>query len=696
MSKKKFKAEVAKLLNLITHSLYSNKEIFIRELVSNASDAIDKRKFLALTSKAAESPSEGHIEIRFDEKEQGWISITDTGIGMDGAELEDFLGTIANSGTSTFLESMEDDAQNSSELIGQFGVGFYSAFIVGQRVVVTTRRYDNEQGYQWVSDGIGSYTISECDKKDVGTEVRIELTDAGKEFANRHKLTELVKRYSDHVSHPIFLNYHAQQYDDKGAPKGAPTAERQQVNDASALWRRQKSDLKQKDYEGFYRSISGDSEPPLLHIHIQAEGTLNYTALLFIPQKAAADLYYSEYHSGMRLYIQRVFITDDYKKLLPGYFRFVVGIIDSEDLPLNISRELLQENQLMQKIQQAIVKRLFRELQTLAEKEPQRYGNFIEQYNRLLKEGLYQDYSNRSELLKLVNYYSTKSDGMVSLAEYKERAKPEQKFIYYLTGSDISALRQSQLLERFGKKDVEVLLLADEIDEFLIPGMEPYEQLQWKSISSRDTGGAGAGAGAAGAGDASSGESDPLIDVHDAKAEGRYAGLPESIKEVLGDAVDGVQFSKRLDTSPACVVTRGDAPSARIRDLLKNYGQDNAPPKPILEINPGHEMIATLHALHAGGNKEVFADVSWLLLEQSMLVANMPLQDSPAFVQRINKLVGRVFAGDGKAAGKTTGKTAPASADKSTAARADAPGSKPSAGKTKAPDGGAASDSSKK
>ena len=621
MGQKKFKTEVSRLLHLITHSLYSNREVFMRELISNASDAIDKRKFQALTDAAAAESGSDTIEVRCDEKERMWISVSDNGIGMNERELEEFLGTIANSGTSAFLKSMGSDEQKSSELIGQFGVGFYSSFIVGKRVVVTSRRYDEQRGWQWISDGIGSYTIAEYDKADVGTEVRIELTDEGKEFANRYRLNEIIKRYSDHVSHPIFLHYSHQEYDDTGKPKGEAKMEREQVNAASAMWRRQKSELTDKDYAGFYNSISLDNEPPLAHVHVQAEGVMNYTALLFIPQKAPADIFFSDYQSGMRLYIQRVFITDEHKKLMPIYLRFLRGIIDSEDLPLNVSREILQDNQLLTKIRTAVVKRLFSMLNDMATKEPQRYANFIAQYNALLKEGLYQDFANREPLLKLIRFHSTESQEMISLADYKSRAHSGQKFIYYLTGSDISSVRQSQLLERFRAKKVEVLLLTDEIDEIVVPTLEPYEELSFKAINQ-----------------STDGSMDSLIDERNSDLEGKYAPLLKRIKSELGSAVDEVRFSTRLDASPACVVMKGNAPSARLRELLRGHGQDASIPKPILELNPKHHFVEVLAETK---ESDLFVDMSWLLLEQSLLMANVPFENAHGFVERVNRLAAR-------------------------------------------------------
>ena len=620
MAQKKFKSEVSQLLHLITHSLYSHREIFLRELISNASDALDKLKYLTLTQEQLKTLEfTPRIDVKFDTKDHKWLTVSDNGIGMNAEELEKQLGTIAHSGTRTFLNEIQEGTK-SSDLIGQFGVGFYSIFMVAQKVRVTTRKADSQEAFCWISDGQGTFSIEKAQRDNFGTDVHLELKDDGKEFAHRFQIEEIIKRYSDHIPFPIYLTYTKEEFDSKGAPKSsAETTE--QVNNASALWKRARSELKDKDYESFYKSISHDTDPPLFHLHLQAEGTLEYTVLLYVPQKAPFGIYYSDFQPEVRLYIRRVFITDDFKKLLPPYLRFLRGVIDSEDLPLNISREILQENRILSQIRSTIVKRFLNELGELSAKKPQVFANFITHYNRILKEGVYQDFANREQLLEIIRFHSTKAEGPTSLGEYKSRMRPNQKHIYYITGSAVETLRNSPLLERYQAKDIEVLLLGDEIDEVIVPSIDSYKELKLVPINQKS-------------------EGDELVDTRDPALEKSLQPLLEKIKKVVGNSVKDVVFSARLENSPVCVVLDKNEPTMRMRELLKGLGEREEEIKPILEINPRHTIIQQLHKID---NRDLFNDMCHLLLEQSLLIENIPFKNSGAFVQRINKITERAL-----------------------------------------------------
>ncbi|MDD3058618.1 MAG: molecular chaperone HtpG, partial [Sphaerochaeta sp.] len=450
MEQKKFKTEVSELLQLIIHSLYSHKEIFLRELVSNSSDALDKLKYLTLTDEKLKGLAfEPRIDISFTEEgEHRTLTISDNGLGMSHDDLSDNLGTIASSGTKKFLASLTEEQKKDSNLIGQFGVGFYSAFMVAQKVEVVSRRAGEEQAWKWTSTGKGSYTLEEAERDSAGTSITLFLNEEGNEYANRWQIEQLVKKYSDHIAYPIFLSYDQTSYDDKKKDKDGKAEKTiehkvEQINSSSALWRRSKSELTDEQYKEFYKQSSLDSEDPLFYIHTRAEGATEYTTLFYIPSKAPFDMYYADYKPGVKLYVKRVYITDDDKELLPSYLRFVRGVIDSEDLPLNVSREILQQNRVMSAIRTASVKKLLGEFQKIGEQNPELYAKFIEQYNRPLKEGLYSDYANRDALLDLVRFKSSSEEGYVSLASYKERMSSEQKSIYYITGGKEATLKAS-------------------------------------------------------------------------------------------------------------------------------------------------------------------------------------------------------------------------------------------------------------
>jgi molecular chaperone HtpG len=617
MSKREFQTEVNQLLQLIVHSLYSHPEIFLRELISNSSDALDKLRHLTLIDDAYKSlPFDPRIDLELDE-EKKTLTIADTGIGMNEEELAANLGTIARSGTKNFLTQLSGDARKDSNLIGQFGVGFYSAFMVADKVEVVSRKAGDDQAWRWVSDGKTGYDIEPAERAVAGTTVLLHFNEEGAQYANSWRLKEIVKKYSNHIAFPIFLTYDKSEWNE-AEKKSVKQRTTEQVNAASALWRRSKSELKDEDYKELYKSLTGDWEDPLFWIHTKAEGSLDYTTLFYVPSKAPLDLYQAEYKTGVKLYVKRVFIMDDSKELLPQYLRFVRGIIDSEDLPLNVSREILQQNRVLTSIRTASVKKILSELKSIAANQPDLYLTFISQYNRPLKEGLYSDYANREALLDLVRFKSTKVEGLTSLADVKSRMKEGQKSIYYLTGGTDSLLRTSPLLEIYKKKDLEVLILDDEIDEIVFSGVEKYGDIDLKAVNKAST-------------------SDDLKDEAEPDKADKLKPLIEKLKTTLGDRVKDVRASVRLADSPSCIVSDEDEPSMKMAQMLRAMGQKDLPAlKPTLEINPDHEIVKKLLART---DDAVAEDAAWLLFDQALLMEGVPLQDPAIFVQRLNRIL---------------------------------------------------------
>lgn len=617
MSKREFQTEVSQLLQLIIHSLYSHPEIFLRELVSNSSDALDKLRHLTLVDDAYKAiPFNPRIDLELDEANQT-LTIADTGIGMNEEDLISNLGTIARSGTKNFLTQLSGDARRDSNLIGQFGVGFYSVFMVADRVEVITRKAGEEKAWRWTSDGTSGFEIEPAERTVAGTTVLIHFNDEGKQYANGWRLQEIVKKYSNHIAFPIFLTYEKSEWNEE-EKKSVKARVTEQVNAASALWRRPKSELTDEDYKELYKSISGDWDDPLFWFHTRAEGSLEYTTLFYIPSKAPLDLYQAEYKGGIKLYVKRVFILDDSKDLLPQYLRFVRGIIDSEDLPLNVSREILQQNRVLASIRTASVKKILSELKNIATSQPEQYLKFITIFNRPLKEGLYSDFANRETLLELIRFKSTKVDGLTSLAEAKSRMKDGQKSIYYITGGAESLLRTSPLLEIYRKKDIEVLILDDDIDEIIFGGVDQYAETELKSVNKAAT-------------------SDDLKDETEPdKAEG-LKPLLDKLKATLGDRVKDVRASVRLADSPSCIVSDEEEPSMQMQQMLRAMGQSNIPsPKPTLEINPDHEIVKKLLARKDDAISE---DAAWLLLDQALLMEGVPMENPATFVQRLNRIL---------------------------------------------------------
>jgi len=619
MAVHQFQAEVNQLLQLIIHSLYSHREIFLRELVSNASDALDKLKYLSVSDDAYKALAfEPVIRLSFD-AEAGTLTIADNGIGMDEADLVENLGTIARSGTRRFLEAMAEDKRRDSNLIGRFGVGFYASYMVADEVTVTTRKAGQEAAWTWKSDGKGSYDIEPGTRDEHGTTLVMKMNDDGREFLSRWRLEELVKKYSNHVAYPIRLAYDEDEYDDKGKKKGSKVHKDEQINSAQALWRRPKSELKDEDYVEFYGNIADSDEEPLLWSHTKAEGTIEYTTLFYVPSKAPFDLFHADYRPGVKLYVRRVFITDDDKELLPAYLRFVRGVIDSEDLPLNVSREILQQNRVMNSIRTASVKKILSELKDLSERDKEKYAAFIGEFNRPLKEGLYGDYANRETLEELVRFKSSSVEGWTSLADYKSRMAGDQKAIYYIAGDSEDRLKKSPLLEMYRKRGIEVLVCPDEIDELVMPMVGKYGDLELKAVNR---------AGA---------EKEFEEKPDEAKAKD-LAPVIERIKKALGDEVKDVRLSARLSESPSCIVVDADDPSLQLQQFMKSMGRaDGLDVKPILEVNGDHALVARLAS---SDDEAIASDVSRVLLDQALLVEGLPVKDPAEFVKRMNRLMG--------------------------------------------------------
>ncbi|GMO28307.1 MAG: molecular chaperone HtpG [Spirochaetaceae bacterium] len=632
MAQCQFQTEVSELLHLIIHSLYSNREIFLREIVSNASDALDKLKYLTVAKDEYKSlVFEPRIDINFSE-EAKTITISDNGIGMNDSDLAQSLGTIARSGTKAFLKELGNEAKKNNNLIGQFGVGFYSAFMVAKKIEVTSRKALEERAWKWTSDGKEYYEIEEAKRETHGTTVQLYLNDEGAEFASRWRIENIIKQYSNHVAFAIFLTFNEKEWDDKGNVKGN-VIKTERINDGTAIWRKPKNELKEEDYIEFYKQTGHDSEAPLLHIHTRAEGQLEYNTLFYIPKKAPFDMFNADYKSGVKLYVKRVFITDDDKELLPVYLRFVRGIIDSEDLPLNVSREILQQNKILVNIKNASVKKLLSEFKSLSESSKEKYEEFISQYNRPLKEGLYSDWGNTEILTELIRFKSSKVEGRTSFSDYVSRMGSEQKHIYYISGGDEKTLKASPLLEAYRAKDIEVLVMDEEIDEIVIPrlgqykkvtgvdkdGKETYKEWEIKSV------------GRAGA-------DEEIGETVNKDAETEARPVIESIKTALGDKVKDVRLSRRLRDSPSCIVADENDPSMQMLNMLKAMGQtENLPEfKPILEINGEHPVVKSLAGVTDSSKIE---DTAQVLLCQALLVEGLKLSDPADFVHRLNRLL---------------------------------------------------------
>ena len=610
-----FQTEVKQLLQLMIHSLYSNKEVFLRELISNGSDACDRLRFAALTdSGLMEDGASLGLRVSVN-KDENTVTITDNGIGMTADEVIENIGTIARSGTRQFLDALSGDAANDANLIGQFGVGFYSAFLVAEKVELTTRHASQpaDDGVRWVSDGEGEYTIESVNREERGTSITLHLRDEDKEFAEDFRLRGIISRYSDHIS--LSIEMPTQDKEKQG--------EWETVNSGSALWSRPKNEISEEEYQRFYQSLSYDTETPLATLHNRVEGNLEYTSLFFIPQKAPFDLWDREQRHGINLYVRRIFIMDDAKYLMPSFLRFVRGVVDAADLPLNVSREFLQNNKDIDRIRSASVKKILSELSRLAEKEPETYAAFWKEFGKVLKEGVVEDHDNRTVLADLMRFNSTRSEDTAqteSLAAYFTRMPIKQKAIYYITADSHNAASTSPHLEIFRKNDIEVFLLSDPVDEWLVSSLGEYKDKPLKSV-------------AKGALDL-----EDLATSEDKKAneakEKDLAGLTEKMQSLLGEQVKSVRVSQRLTDSPACLVADETDLGGNLERILQSMGQSAPDAKPIMEINPDHPLIRQLSPEHTH-----LDDWTRVLFDQAALSEGAPLPEPAAYVQRVNDLL---------------------------------------------------------
>jgi len=624
-----FQAEVKQLLDLMIHSLYGNKEIFLRELISNASDAADKLRFEALSSNTLYgSDADLKIRVSFD-KQARTLTVSDNGIGMSREEVVNNIGTIAKSGTREFFRSLTGDQAKDARLIGQFGVGFYSSFIVADRVTLLSRRAGLPSGeaVRWESDGGGEFTVEAAEKEGRGTDVVLHLREGQDELLSDWKLKEIVRKYSDHIAIPIVMK--KVKWDkEKSAEK--ITDEDETINQASALWARPKSEISEEQYQEFYKHVAHDPDAPLAYTHNRVEGRQEYVQLLYIPARAPFDLWDRHQRRGLKLYVRRVFIMDDAEQLLPAYLRFVRGVVDSNDLPLNISREILQESRDIEAIRAGCTKRVLGLLEDLAENQKDKYAGFWKEFGRVLKEGVGEDVANRERIAKLLRFSSTHADSeeqSVSLADYIARMKEGQDKIYYVTAETFLAAKNSPHMEIFRKRSIEVLLLSERVDEWLVANLAEYEGKALASVAKGEL-------------DLSKLQSDDEK-KEEAKQAGGHRALVAKLKDALGDRVKDVRVSSRLTQSPSCLVADEHDMGGNLSRILKAVGQKGPQPKPILEINPAHPMVQRLNE-----EKTRFSDWGNLLFDQALLAEGGQLEDPAGFVRRMNELM-LEMAGEG-------------------------------------------------
>ena len=621
-----FQTEARQILHLMTHSLYSNKEIFLRELVSNASDACDKFRFEALADDSLyDGDSELSIHVAFDE-EAKTITISDNGIGMSRQEVIDNVGTIASSGTRKFLEAMSGDQAKDAQMIGQFGVGFYSSFIVADKVTLETRRAGvaSDEAVRWESDGEGSFSLENIDKETRGTKVTLHLKEGETEFASPYRLKSIIKQYSDHISIPVMMTEAA--LDDEGKPEkdadGNVITKEVRVNSASALWARDKSDISDEDYKEFYKHVSMDFADPLSWTHSKVEGNQSYTSLLYIPTNPPFDLFDRDHKRGVKLYVKRIFIMDDAEQLMPTYLRFVKGVIDSDDLPLNVSREILQKNKVIDRIRGASVKKVLGLLESLQKKDAEKYATFWKSFGQVLKEGPIEDMANKERIAKLLLFASTHNDNdeqNVTLDDYISRMPDNQEKIYYIVADNYTAAKNSPHLEVFKKKGIEVLLLSDRVDEWLVSHLTEVDGKKLQSV-------------ARGTLDIDEEEDKKEL----AETEKTFTSVIEHATKVLGDKVKEVRLSQRLTDSPSCLVLEENDMSAQMQQIMEAAGQYAPKSAPILELNPDHSLVKKLNDIT---DDDQFEDYTHLLFEQAQLAAGAPLEDAAGFVKRVNKLL---------------------------------------------------------
>ncbi len=616
-----FQAEVGRLLDLMVHSVYSEKEVFLRELISNASDACDKLRYAALTDAALSGEATDFRITITPNKDARTLTIADNGIGMSREELIENLGTIARSGTAAFVEQLSGDAKQDATLIGQFGVGFYSAFMVAERVRVVSRRAGESIAHAWESDGRGTFDVSPAEKDATGTEITLHLREGEDEWLEPQRLRQVIKTYSDHIAIPVILVEDAE-------------TEPETVNSASALWARPRNEITEDQYKEFYHHVDHAMDEPWATIHWRAEGTIEYTGLLFIPGSKPFDLFQPERKNSLKLYVRRVYITEGVEDLLPGWLRFLRGVVDSEDLPLNLSREMLQNNPVVRQIRNGLTRRVLNELQQKAEKEPAAYAAFWENFGAVVKEGLYEDFANRDALLKLARFRSTKDDGWVSLQQYVERMAENQTAIYTIAGDDLDTLKRSPQLEGFRAKGVEVLLLTDPVDEFWTTTVPDFDGKPLKSATR---------AGA----DLSQINTTDAEDEQEQPPEGAIGGLIAAVKLVLGDHVKDVRVSDRLTDSACCLVADENDMDLHLERLMRQHGQAVERAPRILELNPRHSMIQRLsQAADGPDGADWVEDYAWLLLDQARIVEGEAVPDPVAFAGRLAKIM-EASAGNG-------------------------------------------------
>ncbi len=630
MAKHQFQTEANQILNLMIHSLYSNKEIFIRELVSNASDALDKLNMLVLTeAKYKEVVFSPRIDIVAN-KEAKTLTIKDSGIGMSEDDLMSHLGTIAKSGTKAFLENMTGDQKKDSNLIGQFGVGFYACFMVADKVEVTTKKAGEEQAFLWTSAGDGEFDIENTTQEGHGTTIVMHLKDDEDEFLETHRIETIIKKYSNHIPFPIFMDKDkfvpaVKDDDDKEIEPSRTDIENTQINRANALWTISKSEVTDEEYKDFYSSIAHSSEEPLAWMHNKAEGAIEYTTLFYIPSKAPMDLFRVDYQTGIKLYINRVFITDDEKELMPTYLRFLRGVIDSKDLPLNVSREILQSNAVMNKIRKSSVKKVLSELTKIAKNDAEKYDLFYKEFGNVLKEGLYNDFDNREKILELMKFNTLNSDATVMIEDFVKNVDAQIKEIYYITGkTSLSMLKSSPALERFKAKGIDVLVLNEEVDTIIFPMVTEYKEYKLIPVA-----------------DAKFEESEEEKKEEEEVAK-TYEGLAKDFKDALGESVKSVETTFDLTDSPVAIKIDKEDPTYMMAQMMKQMGQggDTPEPAPILLINPKHELLIKLKD---SADQNLINDAAHVLLDQAKLFDGQELADTKDFIARLNRIISKAL-----------------------------------------------------
>lgn len=639
---KAFKTEVSQLLDLVIHSLYSNKDIFLRELISNASDAIDRARFEALSNSDLHEPEGGWRIKLIPNAEAKTLTLVDNGIGMNEVELETNIGTIANSGTKAFLKQLKEaEAADRPELIGQFGVGFYASFMVAHTVEIVTRRAGETQAWRWVSSGDGTYEIAEAARDTFGTTITLHLRDEGEEndaetYTREWKLREIVKKYSDYIAFPVVMDVKRSEKDEEASQEGEDPVykdviKEETLNSMKAIWTRPKSEVTDEEYNAFYRAAFHDYEDPRKVIHWSAEGTSEFKGLIFIPAKAPFDLFYNDEAKGLHLYVKRVFIMNDCKELLPGYLRFVKGVVDSADLSLNVSREILQNNPLVRRMGKNVVSKVLSTLKDMQEKETEAYEDFYREFGRVLKEGMHTDYANKDKISHLLRFETNKTEAgkTISLKDYLDRMQPDQKEIYYITGENRASVEHSPLLEAFKARNLEVLFFTDTIDEWVIPALDSYEEKPLKGVHRGEVDL-----------DSEDEKQEKAAKLEKAKAE--YQSVLDALKSALGDKIKEVRFSRRLTDSAAVLVSDEQGIDANMERMMKAMGQVIPVAPRILELNPDHAVLPKLKAmLEANAEDPLLAEYAELLRDQAILTEGGELENPARFAQRVSALMAR-------------------------------------------------------